>query len=163
QRKAEEQTRRANEQASRINVRFNDREWRLDPERLDKIREQARKAASEGIAGALEAVERAVGNLGIPKKPTPPRPPTPPQPPFGVPPVPPNAPAPPTAGFQQGTDAGEQVNKASQSASSENADTSMPSEAAYNLDQEREAILRMIAEGRITPEEGDLLLEALGS
>jgi hypothetical protein len=163
QRKAGEQARRANEQASRINVRFNDREWRLDPERLDKIREQARKAASEGIAGALEAVERAVGNLGIPKKPTPPKPPTPPQPPFGVPPVPANAPAPPTAGFQQGTDAGEQVNQASRSASSGDADASAPGEKEYNLDQEREAILRMIAEGRITPEEGDLLLEALGS
>ncbi|HEY5003824.1 MAG TPA: hypothetical protein VII61_11770, partial [Ktedonobacteraceae bacterium] len=34
---------------------------------------------------------------------------------------------------------------------------------AASLDQEREAILRMIAEGRISPEEGDLLLEALGS
>jgi hypothetical protein len=32
-----------------------------------------------------------------------------------------------------------------------------------DIDQEREAILRMIAEGRVTPEEGDLLLEALGS
>ena len=31
-----------------------------------------------------------------------------------------------------------------------------------NLEQEREAILRMIAEGRISPEEGDLLLEGLG-
>jgi hypothetical protein len=31
-----------------------------------------------------------------------------------------------------------------------------------NVEQEREAILRMIAEGRITPEEGDMLLEALG-
>jgi hypothetical protein len=31
-----------------------------------------------------------------------------------------------------------------------------------NVDQEREAILRMVAEGRITPEEGDMLLEALG-
>jgi len=36
-------------------------------------------------------------------------------------------------------------------------------EAAPNLEQEREAILRMIAEGRITPEEGDMLLEGLGS
>jgi predicted transcriptional regulator len=32
-----------------------------------------------------------------------------------------------------------------------------------NPEQEREAILKMIAEGRITPEEGDMLLEALGS
>jgi hypothetical protein len=31
-----------------------------------------------------------------------------------------------------------------------------------SLEQEREAILRMIAGGRITPEEGDMLLEALG-
>ncbi|MBC8077444.1 MAG: hypothetical protein H7Y32_15330, partial [Chloroflexales bacterium] len=35
--------------------------------------------------------------------------------------------------------------------------------AAPTPEQERDAILRMIAEGRITPEEGDLLLEALGS
>jgi len=34
--------------------------------------------------------------------------------------------------------------------------------SAPDLDQEREAILRMIAEGRISPEEGDLLLEGLG-
>jgi hypothetical protein len=31
------------------------------------------------------------------------------------------------------------------------------------VEQERETILRMIAEGRISPEEGDLLLEALGN
>ena len=31
-----------------------------------------------------------------------------------------------------------------------------------DIEQEREAILRMIAQGRVTPEEGDLLLEALG-
>jgi hypothetical protein len=34
---------------------------------------------------------------------------------------------------------------------------------APDLEQEREAILRMIAEGRISPEEGDMLLEGLGS
>ena len=56
-------------------------------------------------------------------------------------------PVPPTAGFQQETE--------------QSASTSQSPE--YNLEQEREAILRMIAEGRITPEEGDLLLEALGS
>jgi hypothetical protein len=32
-----------------------------------------------------------------------------------------------------------------------------------NLEAEREAILRMIAEGRITPDEGDMLLEGLGN
>jgi hypothetical protein len=35
--------------------------------------------------------------------------------------------------------------------------------APINIEQEREAILRMIAEGRISPEEGDMLLEALDS
>ena len=160
QRKAEEQVRRASEREARINVRFNDREWRLDPERLERIKEQARKAASEGIAGALEAVERAVSNLGIPKTPTPPKPPKPPQQTSAVPPVPPPPPPPPTAGFQQETHPGEQ---AQQSSDSGNADASTPRSPEYNLDQEREAILRMIAEGRVTPEEGDLLLEALGS
>ncbi|MDQ6645014.1 MAG: hypothetical protein M3Y76_11245, partial [Chloroflexota bacterium] len=167
QRKAEEQARRANERASRINVRFNDREWRLDPERLERIREQARRAASEGVAGALEAVERAVGNLGIPKSPpppappfgVPPSPPTPPQPPSAIPPVP------PTAGFQQRTEQSAQVNRADDNEGSEAGDASANTSQSpeYNLEQEREAILRMIAEGRVTPEEGDLLLEALGS
>jgi len=159
QRKADEQARRANERASRINVRFNDREWRLDPERLDRIKEQARRAASEGIIGALEAVERAVSNLGVPKTPTPPKPPTPPAPPHGVPPVPPQPPYP----VQQGTNQGEQESQPTSNGDEDaSAATSQPA-PEYNLEQEREAILRMIAEGRVTPEEGDLLLEALGS
>jgi hypothetical protein len=33
--------------------------------------------------------------------------------------------------------------------------------SAVDLEQERIAILRMVADGRITPEEGDMLLEAL--
>jgi hypothetical protein len=36
-----------------------------------------------------------------------------------------------------------------------------PATPSVNPEQEREAILRMIAEGRITPDEGDMLLEAL--
>ncbi len=159
QRKAEEQARRANERASRINVRFNDREWRLDPERLDRIKEQARRAASEGISGALEAVERAVSNLGGPKTPTPPRPPTPPAPPHGVPPVPPQ----PPYSAQQGTNQGEQGSQPSGNGDGDASATTSQPAPEYNLEQEREAILRMIAEGRVTPEEGDLLLEALGS
>lgn len=38
--------------------------------------------------------------------------------------------------------------------------TTLPSETT--LEEQRAAILRMVAEGRITPEEADLLLEALG-
>lgn len=159
QRKAEEQARRSNERASRINVRFNDREWRLDPERLERIREQARRAASEGVAGALEAVERAVSNLGGPKTPTPPRPPTPPAPPHGVPPVPPQ----PPYAAQQRVVQGEQGSQPSGNGDEDASATTSQPAPEYNLEQEREAILRMIAEGRVTPEEGDLLLEALGS
>ncbi len=33
--------------------------------------------------------------------------------------------------------------------------------STVGLEQERMAVLRMVADGRITPEEGDMLLEAL--
>ncbi len=125
QRKAEEQARRAHEKAARMNIRFNEREWRLDPGRLERIREQARRAANEGITGAFEAVERAMSNLGVPMRPaTPPPPPTP-------------------------------------GASTPSGESLTNGQKEMNIEQEREAILRMIAEGRVTPEEGDLLLEAL--
>ena len=76
QKQAEEAARRAGEHASRVRVRVNDREWRMDPERLERLKDQARRAATEGIVGALEAVEQAIGNLGFPKSPKPPVPPT---------------------------------------------------------------------------------------
>jgi len=147
-RRAEERARRAEERASRVRVRVNNREWRLDPERIERIKDQARKAATEGIAGALEAVERAVGNLRVPTQPKPPTPP----PPGWTPPVTPTS---PEAGRTvrtgvEGTAQGEQV-------------TRPPGGPAPDLEREREAILRMIAEGRISPEEGDMLLEGLGS
>jgi hypothetical protein len=125
QQKADDATRRANEHASRINIRLNDREWRMDPERLDRIREQARQAANEGVTGAYEAIERAVSNMGMPSRP--------------VQPVQPVSPVDPVEPIQESEEA-----------------------AHIDIDQEREAILRMIAEGRVTPEEGDMLLEALG-
>ncbi len=163
-RMAEQQGRRAGERASRAHVRINDREWRLDPERLERIKEQARRAAAEGVSGALEAVERAVGNLRIP---VPPRPPTPPMPGMPVPPVPPTPPTSDQPGSvpvekattAEGTAHGE--SSARRPTSDNPAATSNAPEP--NLEQERIAILRMIAEGRITPEEGDLLIEALGS
>jgi hypothetical protein len=49
---------------------------------------------------------------------------------------------------------------AQQTGKSEEASINNASEP--DLEQEREAILRMIAEGRISPEEGDMLLEGLG-
>src|SRR6266702_5303684 len=93
QRQAEEAARRAGEHTSRVRVRVNDREWRMDPERLERLKEQARKAATEGIVGAFEAVEQAIGNLGLPRSPKPP-----------VPPTPPTSPAPSAAGQTLSTD-----------------------------------------------------------
>jgi hypothetical protein len=37
-----------------------------------------------------------------------------------------------------------------------------PSSPPPDIEAERAAILRMVAEGRISPEEGDMLLDALG-
>lgn len=45
---------------------------------------------------------------------------------------------------------------------SQGSDEQAASAPPVDPEKEREAILRMIAEGRITPEEGDLLLESLG-
>jgi hypothetical protein len=153
-RRAKEKARRGEERASRVHVRVNAREWQLDPERIERIKEQARKAATEGIAGALEAVEQAIRNLGVPKSPKSPTPPSSP-----TPPTPPPAP-----GVTLRTDAEEAVQSAQPSQQTgSNVDVYTPSTTEPDLEQEREAILRMIAEGRISPEEGDMLLEGLGS
>lgn len=157
--RAEENARRSEERASRIRVRVNTREWQLDPERIERIKEQASKAATEGIAGALEAVEQAIKNLGVPRSPRPPTSPTPPS--RSTPPVPPTPP--PAPGQTLRTDAeqsAQSAQPAQQTGRSE--DISALSDAESDLEQEREAILRMIAEGRISPEEGDMLLEGLG-
>lgn len=164
---------RAREKAERFSVRINEREWQMNPERLNDLVNRANEAAMEGVAGALEAVERAVANLRVQHFPypgRPPMPPTPPTPPSGssVPPMPPAPPMPPTGTAMPpappippyptvpppplpGTS---QVDQA---------EASDEESAEPNLEAEREAILRMIAEGRITPEEGDMLLEGLGN
>ncbi|HWZ19449.1 MAG TPA: hypothetical protein VNW73_11675 [Ktedonobacteraceae bacterium] len=151
QKQAEEAARRAGEHPSRVRVRVNDREWRMDPERLERLKEQARKAATEGIVGALEAVEQAIGNLGLPKSPKPPVPPTPPSSP------------PPAAGQTLRTDSeGLTQSEPSAQQTGKSEEASINNATEPDLEQEREAILRMIAEGRISPEEGDMLLEGLG-
>ncbi len=166
--RAGERTGRAGERAGRINIRFNDREWRLDPERLERIKEQARRAAAEGVFGAFEAVERAMGKMHVPMPPWPApptgTPPVPPRPPTGAPPVPPVPPQPfsERPGPVPGQEKAQSEQVAPQSSGSAHA-ASSSSTSATNVEQEREAILTMVAEGRITPEEGDLLLEALGS
>ncbi len=153
QRQAEEAARRAGEHASRVRVRVNDREWRLDPERLERLKEQARKAATEGIVGAFEAVEQAIGNLGIPKTPKSPVPPTP------------HSSPPPTPATEQTLRTDSEKVPQSEPSSQQTADSEdviAANGTEPDLEQEREAILRMIAEGRISPEEGDMLLEGLG-
>jgi hypothetical protein len=152
-RRTEERMRQAGERAAaRMRVRIDDHDWRLDPERLERIMEQARKATTEGISGALEAVERALDNLSVPKSP---KRPTPPRPPSGPRPSTP----PPTADQTMRTEAG----GIAQEEQAGSAEAVSPAESpAPDLEQEREAILRMIAEGRISPEEGDMLLEGLG-
>ncbi|HEX6483500.1 MAG TPA: DUF4097 family beta strand repeat-containing protein [Ktedonobacteraceae bacterium] len=156
-RDAERRGRHASERAARVRVRVNDREWQLDPERLERLKEQARKAATEGVSGALEAVERAVSNLHIPTAPKPPTPPTPPSGP-SVSPVSPVEPVHPVTPVSPVTDQGNRT----ESQSNGGARQGLSGADEPNLEQEREAILRMIAEGRISPEEGDLLLEGLG-
>ncbi len=151
-RDAERRAHHAGERASRVRVRVNAREWQL-----------------EGVSMALEAVERAVSNLRIP---TPPKPPTPPSgmPVPPVPPVPPVSPVTPVTPVSPVSPVSP-VTPASPISGQANHFESRSEGSAQqgnggaddrNLEQEREAILRMIAEGRISPEEGDLLLEGLG-
>jgi len=134
----------------RMHVRFNDREWWFDPERLERIKEQARRAATEGVSEALEAVERAINKLHVPGTPPPPEPSVPEQSAPAEATTPEDTPAAatgPTTRLQQEQPAAQ----------------SQATPQQRNLEKEREAILRLVADGRITPEEGDLLLEALES
>jgi DUF4097 and DUF4098 domain-containing protein YvlB len=156
-RKAEERAQRAEERArrhgqrGRVRMQVNEREWQMNPARLDDLVSRAQQAAMEGVAGAMEAVERAVNNLRVPHPPSPPRPAS-----RSAPPVPPTS---PTGSGRPQTDPFPQpvVPPASEQTMQNR------TAAAPQLEQEREAILRMIAEGRITPEEGDMLLEGLGN
>ncbi|WP_322820082.1 DUF4097 family beta strand repeat-containing protein [Chloroflexus sp.] len=126
----------------RMRVKINQREWRLDPERIERIKEQARQAAAAGLNGALEAVERALSRIQSPPPPPPaaPNPPPPPHPPAAPPP-----PHPPATGPTV------QLRPVpSQSPMSE-----------AEREHQRASILQMVADGRISAAEGDLLLAAL--
>ena len=186
------------ETVSKLNVRINDREWRLDPERLDRLVEQAKRAAADGVQGALEAVEQALSNLRMPPPQTAPKPPVPPMPPVAptepaartmpMSSIPPTEPIPPMEPMKpmkpmepmKPMQPMEPMNAAEVSdeqpiAASTHTQTQTQRMAeveptpplrttpVVDPTQERMAILRMISEGRITPDEGDLLLEALGN
>ncbi|PDW03129.1 DUF4097 family beta strand repeat-containing protein [Candidatus Viridilinea mediisalina] len=116
---------------ARLHLRINEHEWQLDPERIERIKEQARQAAANGLAGAIDAVERAISRLRNPDAPD----------------MPPSGPSSRTAATGQTI----RIER-------EPPDPALEAQR----EQERESILHMVAEGRISPEEGDVLLEALG-
>ena len=154
-RAAEAEARRSNERASRdhersrsqgerVTVRMGNREWRFDQERLDRLKRQAYEAAQSGVSSAVEAVDRALAGMGVP--PAPPAPPAAPAAPAA--PAPPAEPAAPVSPAMPATGVTMRMEQ--------------PTAAPRDIEAERGAILRMIAEGRLSPEEGDMLLEALG-
>ncbi len=118
--------------ARRVRFKINQREWVIEPERIERIREQARQAAAAGVSEALAAVEQALSHI---QRSVPPVPPTPP-----VPPAPPVSPAPPATGPTI------QLNRA---------------QPDPEREQQRAAILQMVADGRISAAEGEMLLAAL--
>ncbi|GIV88422.1 MAG: hypothetical protein KatS3mg055_0940 [Chloroflexus sp.] len=140
------QARRLKEEAGpeRMRIRINEREWRLDPERIERIKAQARQAAAAGLNEALEAVERALSRLQPP-----PHAPAPPPPHAPAPPPPPHAPAPPPPPHAPATGQTIQLRPS----------PTPPSEE--DRERQRAAILQMVADGRISAAEGDLLLTAL--
>jgi len=85
------------------------------------------------LSSALEAVERALSRIQPPQPPTAPQPPQPPTPP------------PPATG---------------PTIQLRNPSSQTPLNDAER-EQQRASILQMVAEGRISPAEGDLLLAAL--
>jgi hypothetical protein len=155
-RHAEEHHQHRNE-AGRVHVRINDREWRFDADRLERLKQQAREAARAGISGAIEAVERALAGIGAPPPPPPGAPNRPPPP--GVPNMPP-PPPPPATGQTIRIDVEPPAANAAPTAPNQPAQPApvMP----RDTEAERAAILQMVAAGRISPEEGDMLLDALG-
>ncbi|HEY4033267.1 MAG TPA: hypothetical protein VGL94_04810 [Ktedonobacteraceae bacterium] len=156
--KVERQARSASERTARMNIRINNREWRMDPQRIDHIVAEAYEAAARGTQGAVEAVEQALKNLHV-ASPFPPSPPRPPKPPTS----PSSGPSKPTYGTHDvnidvNVGASPEPPRGSESTDAATGTTGKP---AADPEQERIAILRMVADGRITPEEGDMLLEAL--
>ncbi len=139
---------------SRRHVRFDDREWWFDPERLERIKEQARRAATEGVSEALEAVEQAINKLHVSGTPPPPEQASSEQAPLESSSVSTETKA------SEGTAATEPTTHRQQEQPPAH---SQAVSQQRDIQKQHEAILRLVAEGRITPEEGDLLLEALES
>lgn len=122
-----------------------DRGFNFDPEQIERLKREARAAAASGIARAQEAVEEALGqiqqNLNPSNRPTPPRPPVPP--------------TPPTSGYTGQTRRMNPQDAVGASAAQQAATSQS------DRDAERLAILRMVYEGRISPDEAEVLLRGL--
>jgi hypothetical protein len=161
--KAERQARRANERAARMHIRINNREWHIDPQRIDCIVAEAYDAAARGTQGAIEAVEQALRNLHVtpPFPPSPPKPPKPPTSPSSGPSKPPDPSHGPHDVNVDVSHVPEMPDRSPKQGGSAASATSSAGKSTIDREQERMAVLRMVADGRITPEEGDMLLEAL--
>lgn len=138
----------------RVRVRLNEREFDFDPEQIERLKREARAAAASGIARAQEAVEQALQQWQQgsrpPRQGEPPRRPTPPQPPFG--------------GRSSYTGQTVRIDRETDDAAAAANDAAPATEAAPaapNLDAERLAILRMVHEGRLAPDEAEMLLRGL--
>ncbi|WP_026369754.1 hypothetical protein [Kallotenue papyrolyticum] len=123
----------------RIYGRFNEHEFVFDPEQIERIKREARAAAAAGIAKAQEAVEQALRHF-------PPRPPVPGQPP--------RPPARPYTG---------QTVRIDRAAEAPSSAESTPPASPADRDAQRLAILSMVHEGRLAPEEAEILLRGLES
>jgi hypothetical protein len=139
----------------RPRVRFNEQEFHLDPEQVERIKREARAAAASGVARAQEAVERALHQWqqgAVPRRPNAPRPPTPP-----------TAPTPPSTPPVGQVYTGQTIRMEGQpeSGSSEAGTRDARANRTTDLDAERLAILRMVHEGRLGPDEAELLLRGL--
>ncbi|MBA3943176.1 MAG: hypothetical protein H0X37_01280 [Herpetosiphonaceae bacterium] len=171
----------------RVHVRVNNREFNFDPEQVERIKREAQSAAANGIARAQEAVMRAFNNMNIPTPPAPPSPPAQPSQNIRIENADAPAPPPPAPG---GGYTGQTVRidhadhapapAASTPPSTPVAATPPPPPPAApagatltpgyasstvtppaNPDEERLAILRMVAAGQITPDEAEGLLRGL--
>ncbi|ABX05858.1 MAG TPA: hypothetical protein DEF47_09080 [Herpetosiphon sp.] len=163
---------RAAKAAERMSVRINEREYRFDPERIERLKEQAKRAADEGISRAYEAIGQALGNIekniANPNAPRPPAPPAPPAAPHA--PQAPNAPHRVSISEDDGSSSsqhvaytGDTVRISPEQAAAAQAATAAPAETpAVDKTQERLAILKMVQSGKISADEAALLLEALG-
>lgn len=115
----------------RVHVQFNDKTFHFDEEQIDRLTQQAREAAANGVLRAQEAVERALVNMVSSRRQA----------------GPPRPPAPPAVGQTVRIERETPVAVASRS----------PEETTTD----KLAILRMVSEGRLAIDEAEAMLRAL--